>query len=304
VFLDRRWVLFGALCNDPDQDTDRLYHPYLEIMDPTDPIHSTILELDDGAVKHASTDCMVDISLGSGMGHEESPPIGNGGMPFISDTSRGIISADVCCCNHDTGGPNDIPRYESRVFVLYIEDVLSKVPSPPNPEQHCVEWKDLSPSAGMFSYASMHDDRYRIFSRHSYVTAFRYASPIRPLDPEDSTGRRCFFVYDFNPHRETLDPLPGAALSTPDPATGYPKRADEIVREVVGGLSCWRMRFGLPAPAEDIDKCHVALTDGGVVLFEVRYRLKSFSEWFDSDAVSFEQLSASGEESLTVFSMW
>lgn len=122
----------------------------------------------------------------------------------------------------------------------------------------------------LFSYSSGHEDRYRLFSRHSYVSGFRYASPIQPLAPEVPMGPRCFFVYDFNPHGEPSDSLPGAGAEDPHPETDFPRSASEITREVVGGLNCWRMRFDLPVAEEDVQKCHVALTDGGVVLFEVR----------------------------------
>ena len=44
---------------------------------------------------------------------------------------------------------------------------------------------------------------------------------------------------------------------------------------VIGGLSCWRMRFDLPAAEEGIKNCHVALTDSGVVSFEVCHLVSS-----------------------------
>jgi hypothetical protein len=73
--------------------------------------------------------------------------------------------------------------------------------------------------------------------------------------------------------------LPGVVLKDPDPEVGYLKSASEITREVIGGLNCWSMRFDLPAAEEDIKKCHVALTDGGVVLFEVFCLAPCFSKW-------------------------
>lgn len=267
MFLDHRWVLFGAIRNDPNQDADRLYHPYLEIIDPTNPTCATTLELDNNVVKHSSARSSVDISVGSGACHEDGFLTGSGGMPFFPDAARGIITADVYLYHHGIFEDDNstLPRFESYVFVLDIEDILAKVPLPSNPERCYIEWKELFPSAAMFAYFSVDDDRYRIFSRHSYVAGFRYASPIQPLVPENPKGPRCFFIYDFNPHRETPDQLPGAS----DPETGYAKGASEMTREVIGGLSCWRTRFDLPTAEEDIKKCHIALTDAGVVLFEV-----------------------------------
>jgi len=188
-----------------------------------------------------------------------------------------VITADVYLYLRD-----GLRQFESYVFVMDIENVLAKAPSPSGPGQRFIEWKDLSPSAAMFSYSSLDDDPYRIFSRHSYVSGFRYASPIQPLVPEDPKSPRSFFVYDFNPHRETSGSLPGAALENPDPGTGYRKGAGEITREVIGGLSCWRMRFDLPAAEEDIKKCHVALTDGGIILFEVCCLMFCSSELTDT----------------------
>ena len=229
-----------------------------------------MLELDKNVTKRTLLHSTVDISVGSGAGYEEGSLAGGGGMPFVTDTARGMITADVYLHHSDPWGGEDFSRFESHVFVLGIEDLLAKVPSPPNPERHYVEWKDLISSTALFSYSSGHEDRYRLFSRHSYVSGFRYASPIQPLAPEVPMGPRCFFVYDFNPHREASDSLPGAGAEDPHPETDYPRSASEITREVVGGLNCWRMRFDLPAAEEDVQKCHVALTDGGVVLFEVR----------------------------------
>ena len=299
VFLDHRCILFGAICNDPNQYMGRRRQPYLEIVDSTNPAGVTYLELDKSALRHTSPHSTIDISVGSGAAHEEASPVGSGGMPFVSDTSRGIITADVYLHHRD----GDLLWFESYVFVVDIEDILAKAPSPSDPG-HCVVWEDLRSSTAMFSYSTTTDqDRYRIFSRHSYVSGFRYASPIQPLDPEDQEGRRCFFVYDFNPYRESSpDSLPGVATEAPDFETGYPRSASEITREVVGGLSCWRTRFDLPAAGEDIWKCHVVLTNSGVVLFEVRLLYYSL-EWFSSHGCS-SQLSGLGEESITVFSMW
>jgi hypothetical protein len=288
VFLDHRWVLFGAIRNGPTRDRNHTDHPFLEIIDPTDTTYTTKLELDKSFVKRTSAYTTVDISVGSPGSCEGSVLIGQGDVPFASEISRGIISADVYCCHRDAGEDNNIPLFEALVFIMNAEDILSKVPSPSNPEQRYIEWRDLSPSAATFPYASMAgDDRYRIFSRHSYVAGFRYVSPVQPLDPEDPLGPRCFFVYDFNPHREASDPLPCVVPEDPDPETGYHRSASEIIREVVGGLSCWKTRFDLPAARDDVEKCHVALTDGGIVLFEVRY-LVSFYECFESDVLSFK----------------
>ena len=281
VFLDHRCILFGAIRNDPNQDVGRRRQPYLEIVDSTSPARVTYLELDETALRHTSLRSTVDISVGSGAAHEEASPVGSGGMPFVSDTSRGIITADVYLHHRDD---NNLPRFESYVFVVDIEDMLARAPSSSDPG-HYTEWDDLRSSTATFSYSTTYQDRYRIFSRHSYVSGFRYASPIQPLDPEVPEGRRCFFVYDFNPYREGSDSLPGAAYEAPDFETGYPQSASEITREVVGGLSCWRTRFDLPAAEEDIRKCHVVLTNGGVVLFEVRLPCYPL-EWFDSHRCS------------------
>ena len=267
VFLDRRCILFGAIRNDSNQYVGPRRQPYLEIIDSTNPAGVTYLELDKNALRHTSLESTIDISVGSGAGHEEASPVGIGDMPFVSDTSRGIITADVYLYH---GGTHNFPRFESYVFVVDIEDTLTKIPSPSDPEQCYIEWEDLRSSTAVFSYSTADRDQYRIFSRHSYVSGFRYASPIQPLVPEVPEGRRCFFVYDFNPHRETSGSIPGSLFEDPDPEVGYPRSASEITREVVGGLNCWRMRFDLPAAEEGIQKCHVALTDGGVVLFEVR----------------------------------
>ena len=139
----------------------------------------------------------------------------------------------------------------------------AKVPSLPNPEQRYTKWKDLSPPAVMFSYSSLGDDQYRIFSRHTYMAGFRYTSLIWPLVPENPRG---LFIYVFNPHRETPGLLPSAVPGDPDPKAAYLKSASEIEREVIGGLSCWRMGFDLPTAEEDLKNYHVSLTDGGTYL--------------------------------------
>ena len=54
------------------------------------------------------------------------------------------------------------------------------------------------------------------------------------------------------------------------------------MREVIGGLSCRRMRFDLPVGEEGVEKCHVTLADGGLVLFEVRCSLSRSLEWFNT----------------------
>ena len=292
-------MLFGAIPSNIGNHADHSSHPYLEIIDPITPTHAIRLELDKSPAKHTSTYSTVDISIRNGASHEESSSAGNGGMPFALDPSRGVISAYTYCYNCN-GEDTNLPWYESHVFVMDIGDIVSKILPLSNPEQRCIEWKNLAPYAAVFSDASVGNDRYRIFSRHAYMAGFRYVSPIQPLDPKDLMGPRCFFIYDFNPYREALDCHPG--LGDLDPETGYPKGASEIVREVVGGLGCWKMRFDLPAAGEDVEKCYVALTAGGVVLFEVR-RLASFLERLDSDLHSLKS-NALDEETITVFSMW
>ena len=298
-------MLFGAICNDPAQDADRLYQPYLEIIDPTNCAYTATLELDKIVVENASIRTTVDISVGRGAGCEGSSLVGNEGTVFVSDASRGIITADFYLCHRHVRENRDsvVSRFESHVFVMAIEDVLAKAPSPSDPERCCIEWKDLSPSAAVFSYFSEGSDRYRLFSRHSYVAGFRYASPIQPLVPKEPKGPRCFFIYDFNPYRETSDLLPGVVLEDPDPKTNYPSGASEITREVIGGLSCWKMRFDLPGAEEDVEKCHVALTEAGIVLFEVCHLVPPLLD--GSVLMSFFlQLNGPGEESITVFSIW
>ena len=286
MFLDHRWVLFGASPNGPTRDADLAGYPFLEIIDPTCPTYTTRLELDKSFLRRTSAYATVEISLGGSEGFEGSTFTGDGGMPFFSEVSRGIISVDVYCCDRNAGGINNPPLGEAFLFILNMEDILSKVPSPSNLGQRYLKWEDLSSLAATFHYASMdEDDRYLISSRHSYVAGFRYVSPIQPLYPEDPMGPRCFFVYDFNPHRRMSGPLPSAVPKDSDPETGYNKSASEITREVVGGLGCWKMRFDLPAAGGNIRHCHVALTDGGFVLFEVRYLMTSCG-WFDSDACS------------------
>ena len=283
MFLDHRWVLFGASPDGPTRDADLAGYPFLEIIDPTCPTYTTRLELDKSVLRRTSAYANVEISVGGSEGFEGSTLTRVGDIPFASEVSRGIISAVVYCCNRDPGGIDNPPFGEAFVFILNVEDILSKVPSPPNLEQYHLKWEDLSPSAATFSYASMdEDDRYMISSKHSCVTGFRYISPIQPLYPEDPMGPRRFFVYDFNPHRGTSGPLPGAVPEDLDPETGYNKSASEITREVVGGLGCWKMRFDLPAAGGDIQQCHVGLADGGFLLFEVRYLMSSCG-WFDSD---------------------
>lgn len=294
-------MLFGAIPSDLGTNADHPRHPYLEIIDPITPTHAIRLELDNNPAKHTSAYSTVDISIRNGASHEESSSAGNGGMPFTLDPSRGVISAYTYCYNCDREHI-DLPWYESHVFVLDIGDIVSKILPLSNPEKRYIEWKDLAPYAAVFSDASVGNDRYRIFSRHAYMAGFRYVSPIQPLDPKDLAGPRCFFVYDFNPCREASNYRPGAGLEDPDPETGYPKGASEIVREVVGGLGCWKMRFDLPAVGEDVEKCYVALTTGGFVLFEVR-RLASSLERFDSD-LYFLKSNTLEEETITVFSMW
>lgn len=282
AFLDYRWVLFGAISGDPNQGAERPPHPYLEIIDPTNPSCAIKLELNNDVGKHTSTYSTVDISIRSGATHEQISPTENWGIPFVSDPCRGVISAYVYCYNRD-GGENRLPWYETHVFILDIENILSKASPLSRPGQHYIGWKDMASSTAIFSDTSVGNDLYRVFSRHAYVAGFRYVSPVQPLSPDDTTGPRCFFVYDFNPYREAPGHSPRATVGNPDPETGYSKGASEITSEVIGGLSCWKMRFDLPTAAGDVEKCHVALTDCGVVLFES---------------------SISGQEIITVFSIW
>ena len=299
MFLDHRWVLFGAIRNDPSRENQPRY-PYLRIIDPTNCTCATTLELDKSVVEHASICSTINITIGSGASHEEGSLTRSGGIPFALDTSRGIITANVHLRN-----PNilNLPRFESHVFVLDIEETLAKVHSPWDLEECYIKWKSLSPSTAVFSYSSPGSDQYRIFTRHSYAAGFFYASPIQPLVPEVPEGSRCFYIYDFNPYRQTSNQLPGTVLEDPDPETGYLESASEITREFIGGLDCWRMRFDLPAAEDDVMKCHVALTDGGVVLFEVCCLVLWSYEWLTLMYV-FGQLSDTEEESITIFSMW
>jgi hypothetical protein len=279
LFLDHRWVLFGGIRRDSDPDTDVHHCPYLEIIDPTDPTCFTTLELDKSIFKYASKHNTARIRVCSGAGHEKGILAEEGGALFVSDASIGIIGVEVYWFTLDF---QRATNFELSVFALDVEGVLSKVPSSLDLEQRHVEWKDLSPSAAIFSYDSQQVTLNGILENHSYLAGFRYVSPTQPLDTENPMGSRCFFVYDFNPHRETPGPLPGAAHEGSDPETGFPKSASKITREVVGGLSCWKMRFDLPAAEEGLDESHVALVDGGVVLFQVRFLIIFSSELFDS----------------------
>ena len=212
VFLDDHWVLFGAIRNGPF--AGRQSQPYLEISDPTNPADAIALELDESVLKHVSSRSTVDMRLVTGAGHEGGSLTENEGVPFVPDPSRGIIATDVYLSHHNQPPDHDgLPRVESYIFVMDVEVMLAKVPSLSDPEQHCVEWKDFRSSAATFHYSSMSEDRYRLFSRDSYASEFRYVSPIQPLlgNPD---GPRCFFVYDFNPYRETPDPFASSAQRT------------------------------------------------------------------------------------------
>ena len=213
-------------------------------------------------------DVAVDIGIVSGGGYEGSSPTENQGIPFVPDASRGILSVDVYYYHNSTlEGTAHVTRYGTSVFILKVEDILSKIPSQSNLERCRVGWEESFPHGETFRHAFM--DRANPFRaslrvRHSHVAGFRYVSPIQPLDPKEPTGPRCFFVYDFNPHRKAADPAPG---SGPSHETRYPRCASEITREVVGGLGCWKARFDLPAAGAE--KRYVALANGGVVVFEV-----------------------------------
>lgn len=263
MFLDHRWVLFGAVRDDSVRDAD---HPqtFLEIVDPTDPTRSTKLELGK-SVMQPSRSCIF-ITLRSGAGHEGNPVTGSGGIPFVSDASRGSISVEVHFAP-GCGNFNTPLLWGIHAFILDIEDILRKVPSPSN---KYVGLEDVSRYLVVFSCdRGGGPDWYRILSRHPFVVGFRYASVVGPLDPENPKGPRCFYIYDFNPYRESSEPITGPGLEDPDPETGYPKGASEITREVVGGLGCWKARFDVPPAEGDIERCSVALTNSGVVLFEV-----------------------------------
>lgn len=276
MFLDHRWVLFSGIRRDSNRATDGTYHPYLEIIDPIDNSGSTILELDKPVFTRISENPTVHIRLSNGGGHEKGFVAENEDMPFVLDASRGIISAEVCWQSPDA------QHFELHVFVLEIESVLSKVPSPPGLERRYIEWKDISPSTAVFSYDSRLAGQSAILSRYSYVAGFRYVSPTQLLYPNNPMSPRCFFVYDFNPLREAPDPLAGTTPEDSNSEMGYQRSASEVTRDVVGGLSCWRMRFDLPVAEADLDRCQVALMDGGPVLFEVGH-LTILSERSDSD---------------------
>ena len=282
MFLDHRWVLFGALRI--DHNTGRQQQPYLEISDPVSSNGAIVLELDGNVLERASPGSVVHITLWTGAGREDSSLAGNGGVPFVPDPSRGIVAIDVSFLYCDRPPQRGrFPRFASYVFVMDIEGLLAKVPSSSNLEQCCIEWKDLYSSVASFYYHSSDEDRYALSSRDLYVSGFRYASPIQPL-LENPDGPRCFFVYDFNPYREMAGFLPGSSQEVPEPGVGYPRSASEITREVIGGLGCWRMRFDLPAMEEGFTRCHVSLMDGAVVLFEVRWLATCSLKWSDAHA--------------------
>ena len=107
-------------------------------------------------------------------------------MTFVSDTYRCIIAAGVYIFHHRND--HDLPRDESYVFVVDIEDTLAKVPSSSNPEQRSIEWEDFRSSVAMFSYSTVDRDQYRIVSRHSCVwVPLRFThSDARPGGPRGS----------------------------------------------------------------------------------------------------------------------
>ena len=284
-------MLFGGIRRDSNLDADCHHHPYLEIIDPTNGTCSTSLELDDSIFKHAPKRSKAFIRVRSGTGYEGE---GKEGMAFVSDASRGLIGTEVYWLSPCS--------FRLSVLIIDVEGLLSNVPSSSDLEQRHVQWKDLSPSAAIFSYDSRRIALHNLLAAYPYVSGFRYISPIQPLAPKNLMDPRYFFVYDFNPHREAPDSLPGVLPEEPDPETGYPKVASEITREVVGGLSCWRMRFDLPAAGEEIGERRVALMDGGVVLFEVRC-FTIVSESIDVH-MRLLKLHRPGEESITVFSIW
>lgn len=287
-------MLFGGIRRDPDPEADCLYYPYLKIIDPTSRTCSTTLALDKSVFNDATKYSTINIRVRSGAGLADCSLAENEGIPFVSGASRGIICAEVYWQSPRTQRAR---RSLANVFVLDIEEMLSKVPSALNLRRHRVKWKDLSSSTAVLSYGPAHTGLYRVPSGCSCVAGFRYASPTQLLDPKNPMGPRCFFVYDFNPHRGTPDILTSAAPRDPDLELDYEESASEITREVVGGLSCWKTRFDLPAAGEDHKGCPVALTDGGFVLLEVRC-LAVFPGWFNIHLCSLEK------DSITVFSIY
>jgi len=99
VFLDHRWMLFGAIRNELGQEADQLHYPYLEIIGLTDRTCTTTLELNRCVVTRASTRSTVDIGAGSGAGHDGGSLTDSEGMPFTLDASRGIITVDIYLCH-------------------------------------------------------------------------------------------------------------------------------------------------------------------------------------------------------------
>lgn len=277
-------MLFGGVGLGPGPEgAGRPRYPYLEIVDPTSGTRYTTMSLNKSVFRGATMYSTFNVRVQSGAGLGNCSPTENERIPFVSDPSRGIICAEVYCYTEEK------PCSGSHEFVLDIEDMLSNVPSPLNPRRRHVKWKDLSSSTAVFSYGSRRanpditeryrvDDLRRLQSGFSCVAGFRYASQTQPIDPNNQTGLWCFFVYDFNPHRGSPDLPPGDTLQDPDPKWGYIKSASEITREVVGGLSRWKMRFDL-TPGENFEGCEVTLTDHGVVLFNVRC-LTIFSKRF------------------------
>ena len=186
LFLDHRWVLFGGIHHDLNPDDDCLYRPYLEITDPTDGTCSTTLELEKSTIQHPSGYTAPKIRLRSGVGLEQGPFDEKEGMPFVSDAARGIIGAEVYWSALDTRG------IRLSVFVLDIEGLFSKLPSPSDLQQRHVRWKDVSPSVAIFSHDSQQNFLRARSSRYPYVAGFRCASQPQLLDSNNPAGPRCF----------------------------------------------------------------------------------------------------------------
>lgn len=91
-----------------------------------------------------------------------------------------------------------ISQFESHVFVLDVEDILTKVSSPLDLEQCYIRWWDLSPSTMMF-YSFLWVVISIGYSQDTHVAGF-YALPIQPLDfyacqvPSDQLSR---YMYQY-----------------------------------------------------------------------------------------------------------
>ena len=118
MFLNHRWVLFGAIRNDPNPDVYCLYHPYLEIIDPTSCTCSTTLELDESVFKRASKDSSIHIRCVVVRVTKKVSLQKNEGMRFVSDANRGIISVEIYHCTPET---QEVQYFEASAFILDTE---------------------------------------------------------------------------------------------------------------------------------------------------------------------------------------